>query len=68
MTKIAGSFQTAARLMPSWKDPMETAPSPKYDNATLPVPRNCSAKAAPEAMGIPPPTMALVPTFPDSGS
>jgi hypothetical protein len=57
-TKTAGSFQTAAMLMASWKAPMLVVPSPKKATATWRVPRYWADQAAPMAMGMCAPTMA----------
>ena len=56
-TKTIGSFQSAARLIPSWKSPMLTAPSPKKTTLTRSSPRYLEAKAVPAATGMCPPTM-----------
>ena len=53
-------------LAASWKAPSLLAPSPKKATATFLVLRNLQEKAAPMAMGGPPPTMPLAPNMPSS--
>ena len=58
-TYTTGSFHTAAKLRPSWKEPSFVAPSPIKDTATLSLCCILNASAAPAAIGIFPPTMAF---------
>src|SRR5213595_2513019 len=52
----------------SYSKPCPSAPSPKKHTATCPVFKRFAERAAPVAMPALPPTMALAPRFPVSGS
>src|SRR6218665_1900815 len=54
-TNTTGSFQRAAMFRLSWKAPSLFAPSPKKQATTLGRRSCCRAKAAPTAIGRPPP-------------
>ena len=51
--KTTGSFQVAARFIPSCTAPWPAAPSPKYATATWPVSWSFAVSAAPQACGMP---------------
>jgi hypothetical protein len=62
-TNTIGSFHSAARLMPSWKSPIDTAPSPKKTTLTRFSPRYFEANAVPAAIGMCPPTIPYPPSM-----
>ena len=64
MMKTTGAFHTDAMFSASWKVPMFVAPSPKNVRATFGWPRYLNDIAAPTAIGMPAPTMALAPMLP----
>ncbi|MEZ5312803.1 MAG: hypothetical protein R2862_03670 [Thermoanaerobaculia bacterium] len=70
ITSTSGSFQTAARLRPSWKSPVDVPPSPMKLIATRSEPFCRSAKAQPVATGIIEPRWLIMPTcwIPAGGS
>src|ERR671933_1268379 len=49
--RISGARITAAKLAPSWNDPSEVAPSPKYAIAQAASPRSFFPQARPAACG-----------------
>src|SRR5204862_3093600 len=49
--RISGARITAAKLAPSWKEPSEVAPSPKYAIAHAFSPRSFFPHASPAACG-----------------
>jgi hypothetical protein len=49
--RTAGACITAAKLAPSWNDPSEVAPSPKYAIAHVFSPRSFLPQASPAACG-----------------
>ena len=49
--RIAGAFITPAKFAPSWNEPSEVAPSPKYAIATARSPRSFFPQARPTACG-----------------
>ena len=67
-TRIAGSFQSAARLTDSTKIPPWTAPSPKKTTATASDPESRAASADPSASGTFPPTTPVAPMNPCAAS
>ena len=67
-TNTMGSFQTEAMFSDSWNSPSAAAPSPKKHTVTAPLPSSWPARAAPHAMGSPPPTMPLAPSMPTAKS
>src|SRR3546814_20363376 len=59
--KTTGSFQTDAMLSASWNAPILLAPSPKLATATRFSPLICAAIARPLSIGMPDPTIPVVP-------
>ena len=59
--KTTGSFQVAARFIPSCTAPWPAAPSPKYATTAWSVPRSFAVSPAPQACGMPAPTIPLQP-------
>src|SRR5919199_179528 len=49
--RISGAFITAAKFAPSWNEPSDVAPSPKYAIATASSPRSLFPHARPAACG-----------------
>jgi hypothetical protein len=63
ITRMSGSFQTAAMFSPSWKSPVEVPPSPMKLIATRSLPSCWKAKAQPAATGIIEPRWLIMPRW-----